>query len=164
MRSCEYDSPVGVLTLVASDTGLRAVLWPGEHPPTPVAEDPTDPVLLAAVAQLDEYFDGRRTVFDLPLDPVGSHFQQQAWEVLRAIPYGSTISYAEQADRLGDRRKARAVGAANGRNPLPVVVPCHRVVASSGALTGFAGGVATKRWLLDFERGRSNVKATSRTP
>lgn len=164
MRSCEYDSPVGVLTLVASDVGLRAVLWPGERYATPVAQDPTDPVLRAAVAQLDEYFDGRRTVFDLPLDPVGSRFQQQAWEVLRAIPYGSTISYAEQADRLGDRRKARAVGAANGRNPLPVVVPCHRVVASSGALTGFAGGVRAKQWLLDFERTRSNVKVTSRTP
>jgi methylated-DNA-[protein]-cysteine S-methyltransferase len=164
MRSCEYDSPVGVLTLIASDAGLRAILWPGERPPSPVAEDPTDPVLRATVAQLDEYFAGRRTAFDLPLDPVGSQFQQRAWAVLRAIPYGSTISYAEQAGRLGDRRKARAVGAANGRNPLPLVVPCHRVVASSGALTGFAGGVPTKQWLLDFERRASMVKQTSRTP
>lgn len=164
MRSCEYDSPVGMLTLIASDAGLRAILWPGERPPTPVTEDPADPVLRATVAQLDEYFAGRRTAFDLPLDPVGSQFQQQAWSALRTIPYGSTISYGEQAGRLGDRRKARAVGAANARNPLPVVVPCHRVVASSGALTGFAGGVPTKQWLLDFERRQSKVKQTSRTP
>ncbi len=88
----------------------------------------------------------------MPLDPIGTDFQQIAWAALRTIPYGETISYGEQAARLGDRRKARAVGAANGRNPISIIVPCHRVVGSTGALTGFAGGLHTKAWLLDHER------------
>ncbi len=102
--------------------------------------------------QLAEYFDGERTDFDVPLDPVGTEFQRAAWSALRTIPYGTTVSYGEQAERMGDRRKARAVGAANGRNPISIVVPCHRVVGANGALTGFAGGTDTKAWLLDHER------------
>ena len=109
-------------------------------------------MIVATVAQLDEYFAGEREEFDLPLDPVGTDFQQSAWMALRTIPYGTTVSYGEQAARMGDRRKARAVGAANGRNPISIVVPCHRVVASNGALTGFAGGIDTKAWLLDHEQ------------
>ena len=116
------------------------------------APDPDHPVIVATVAQLDEYFAGDREEFDLPLDPVGTDFQQSAWMALRTIPYGTTVSYGEQAARMGDRRKARAVGAANGRNPISIVVPCHRVVASNGALTGFAGGIDTKAWLLDHEQ------------
>jgi methylated-DNA-[protein]-cysteine S-methyltransferase len=150
MWSCAYASPLGTLTLVASDCGLRAVLWPGEDPPEAV-RDPGHPVLAQASAELDDYFAGRRSAFDVPLDPVGTPFQRRAWDVLLTIPYGATISYAEQARQLGDARKARAVGAANGRNPVPIVVPCHRVVGASGALTGFAAGVGTKRWLLDLE-------------
>lgn len=103
---------------------------------------------------MDEYFAGRRQRFDLPLDPAGTAFQLAAWQVLRSIGYGQTITYGEQARRLGDPAKARAVGAANARNPLSIVVPCHRVVGASGALTGFAGGVDAKHWLLEFERGQ----------
>ena len=153
--STTIDTPIGPLTLVASATGLRAVLWPDDDPARvrlgERTDDPTDPVLEAAAAQLDEYFRGERTEFDLPLDPVGTDFQRAAWEALRTIEFGKTISYGEQAARMGDRRKARAVGAANGRNPLSIVVPCHRVVGATGSLTGFAGGVDTKAWLLAHE-------------
>ncbi len=113
------------------------------------------PVLATASTQLTEYFAGSRTTFELPLDPVGTAFQRQAWAVLERIPYGRTISYGEQAEMLGDRKKARAVGAANGANPIPILVPCHRVVSSTGQLTGFAGGLRTKAWLLEHERARS---------
>lgn len=148
-------SPVGPLTIVASDQGVRAVLWPGDTgrvPVGPVIDDDAHPVLTAAVEQLEEYFDGSREQFDLPLDPVGTQFQQQAWAALRTIPYGETVSYGEQAARLGDRNKARAVGAANGKNPISIIVPCHRVVGSTGSLTGFAGGLDRKSWLLSHER------------
>lgn len=150
-------TPIGELRLVASDRGLRAVLLPGESPTRvrdvdPAVDAPDHPVLHAAVVQLAEYFAGRRTEFDVPLDPVGSAFQLQVWAVLRSIPFGSTMSYGEQARRLGDPHKARAVGAANGRNPISIIVPCHRVVATNGSLTGYAGGIDTKAWLLDHER------------
>ena len=101
-----------------------------------------------AVRQLDEYFAGERLEFDLPLEPNGTPFQRQAWTALRTIPYGETISYGEQARRLGDRNKSRAVGAANGKNPIPIVVPCHRVIGANGHLTGFGGGLDVKAWLL----------------
>jgi methylated-DNA-[protein]-cysteine S-methyltransferase len=154
LHQITIDSPVGPLTIAATDLGLRWILWPGEHRPIAagdVVERPT-PLLQRAAGQLDEYFAGTRTEFDVPLDPAGTPFQQQAWAVLRTIPYGSTMSYGEQARRLGDPNKARAVGAANGRNPISIVVPCHRVVGSNGALTGFAAGVETKAWLLEHEQ------------
>lgn len=164
-------TPIGALRLVAGPLGLRAVLWPDEDGSrvvralSDVAWVATGPGALSeadraaahahldrAEAQLGEYFAGQRREFDVALDPVGTPFQLRAWEVLRTIPFGRTMSYAEQARALGDPAKARAVGAANGRNPLSIVVPCHRVVASSGALTGFAGGVGTKAWLLAHEQ------------
>jgi methylated-DNA-[protein]-cysteine S-methyltransferase len=150
-------SPIGTLTIVADDHAVIAIRFDTdrdrERPDVIAAADRVDhPVLSAAVAQLTEYFAGERTHFDLPLAPTGTAFQQQAWEALRRIPYGSTVSYGEQAAAMGDRRKARAVGAANGQNPIPIVVPCHRVVGANGHLTGFAGGVDTKAWLLDHER------------
>jgi methylated-DNA-[protein]-cysteine S-methyltransferase len=163
LSTTTMDTPVGMLTLVASARGLRAVLWPNERPGRvpmnastgggPVA----DQVLADAVAQLTEYFAGERQDFELPLDPVGTEFQQQAWMVLRTIPYGRTISYGEQAARLGDRNKSRAVGAANGRNPISIIVPCHRVVGSTGKLTGFAAGVDAKAWLLAHEQGSERL-------
>jgi methylated-DNA-[protein]-cysteine S-methyltransferase len=157
LASTVMDTPIGPLTIVAADVGLRAILWPADDTDRvrlpASAPDSDHPVIVATVAQLREYFDGEREEFDLPLDPVGTDFQQSAWRALRTIPYGTTISYGEQADRMGDRRKARAVGAANGRNPISIVVPCHRVVGSNGSLTGFAGGIGTKAWLLDHERG-----------
>ncbi len=154
--STVIESPVGELTIVASDDGLRAILWPDDDPKrvrlTDVVDDANHPVIEAAVSQLGEYFAGARTDFDVALDPVGTEFQRAAWDALRTIDYGTTVSYGEQAERMGDRRKARAVGAANGRNPISIIVPCHRVVGANGALTGFAGGVDTKAWLLAHEQ------------
>jgi methylated-DNA-[protein]-cysteine S-methyltransferase len=157
LYSTTISSPVGELTLIAGARGLRAVLWHGETAGrTNLGDDVTPatepmPVLDAAADQLQEYFAGTRQHFDLPLDPFGTNFQQQAWMALRSIRYGETISYGEQARRLGDPNKARAVGAANGRNPLSIIVPCHRVVGSNGKLTGFAGGLDNKAWLLQHE-------------
>jgi methylated-DNA-[protein]-cysteine S-methyltransferase len=149
-------SPLGPLTLVASDAGLRAVLWADDDPARvrldAAIDDPHHPVIAATVGQLAEYFAGQRTEFDVPLDAVGTDFQRSAWAALRTIPYGTTVSYAEQAERMGDRRKARAVGAANGRNPISIIVPCHRVIGANGHLTGFAGGTEVKAWLLAHER------------
>ena len=151
------DTPVGELRLIAGERGLRAILW-GAEDATRVASvdahelvEGTTPLLDEALRQLDEYFAGTRRDFDLPLDPPGTPFQQSAWMVLRTIPYGKTMSYGEQARRLGDPNKARAVGAANGKNPLSIVVPCHRVIGSGGQLTGFAAGLDVKSWLLDHE-------------
>ena len=110
------------------------------------------PCSTQAATELDEYFAGTRTEFDVPLDPHGSPFQLDAWRGLTTIPYGETVSYGEQARRLGHDGKARAIGAANGSNPLPVIVPCHRVIGSDGSLTGFGGGLETKTWLLHHER------------
>lgn len=153
--STTIETPIGTLTLVASTAGLRAVLWPHDDPARvrlgERSDNTADPTLATAAVQLGEYLAGSRRSFDLPLDPVGTDFQRSAWEALRQIPFGTTISYGEQAERIGDRRKARAVGAANARNPLSIVVPCHRVVGSTGSLTGFAGGVDTKAWLLAHE-------------
>ena len=166
LASTVIDSPVGPLTIVASDRGLRAVLWPDDDriATEPARDDPDHPVLAIAVEQLAEYFAGERETFDVALDPLGTDFQRSAWEALRGIPYGTTVSYGEQAARMGDRRKARAVGAANGRNPISIIVPCHRVVGSNGSLTGFAGGVDTKAWLLAHERRVVSGAGTSGTP
>ncbi len=154
--SATVQSPVGALTIVASDAGLRAILWPDDDPARVRVADPIDepshPVVAMTAHQLAGYFAGERTQFDVPLDAVGTEFQRSAWDSLRTIPYGTTVSYGEQAERMGDRRKARAVGAANGRNPISIIVPCHRVVGANGALTGFAGGTDTKAWLLDHEQ------------
>ena len=148
-------SPIGELTIVADDDAVVEIRFPGDgaiddQDAVDVAADER-PVLARAVAQLDEYFAGTRTSFDLPLAPAGTPFQQQAWSALADIPFGETRTYGEQAAMLGDRNKSRAVGAANGKNPIPIVVPCHRVVGSNGHLTGFAGGLETKAWLLDHE-------------
>ncbi len=150
------DSPIGPITLVADDDALVEVHLPDEKLSKTTAAADVAPgdhaVLKQAATELDEYFAGSRQTFDVPLAPHGSEFQLAAWLALRTIPYGETVSYGEQARRLGDARKARAVGAANGRNPLPIVVPCHRVVGANGHLTGFGGGIECKAWLLDHER------------
>ena len=148
-------SPVGVLTLIASHDGLAAILWendkPRRVPLVVVAEDATHPILLETERQLEEYFGGRRQAFDLALDVSGTEFQKKVWGALLAIPYGETRTYAEIARQIGHPTAVRAVGAANGRNPLSIVAPCHRVIGSSGALTGFAGGLAVKAQLLRLE-------------
>jgi methylated-DNA-[protein]-cysteine S-methyltransferase len=158
LHSCTLASPVGTLTLVATDRGLRAVLWDDEGEAQRVrhldgaAPDPAHPVLAQATIELREYFAGTRMAFSVPLDVVGTAFQRSAWDALRTIPFGSTVSYLEQARRLGNPKAVRAVGGANGRNPVSIIVPCHRVVGTNGALVGFAGGLDTKAWLLDHER------------
>jgi methylated-DNA-[protein]-cysteine S-methyltransferase len=162
-------TPIGLLTIVANDHAIVAICWDtgpagsdsgarnpveaklGDEFVDVVAGSGRHAVLDQAVEQLGEYFDGQRIDFDLPLDPGGTPFQQQAWKALVKIPFGETISYGEQAVMLGDKNKSRAVGAANGKNPIPIVVPCHRVVGSNGHLTGFAGGLDVKAWLLDHE-------------
>lgn len=150
------DSPVGELTLAASAAGLRAVLWPIErHGRVDLGyTEPADdaPVLNAAADQIGEYFAGDRQRFDVPLDPSGTPFQVKVWHALAQIPFGQTATYTEQAHLVGSPKAVRAVGAANGRNPLSIILPCHRVVGADGSLTGFAGGLDAKRWLLDHER------------
>ncbi|MGE4430376.1 MAG: methylated-DNA--[protein]-cysteine S-methyltransferase [Sphingobium sp.] len=149
-------SPVGTLSLVASAQGLAAVLWqnddPARVPLKPLAATASHPVLDEAEQQLAEYFEGTRTAFTLPLDFHGTAFQKQVWSALLLIPYGETRSYGDIARGIGRPTAFRAVGAANGRNPLSIIAPCHRVIGTNGALTGFAGGVEVKRHLLDLER------------
>lgn len=160
-----HPSPVGELTLVASDAGLVAVLWPDDDPARVKTGELTDGsghgLLREAAEQLDAYFAAQRRVFDLPLDFRGTDFQRTVWRALLDIPFGETRSYGEIARIIGQPTAGRAVGAANGRNPLSIIAPCHRVVGASGALTGFAGGVETKRWLLDFERDGGSANASA---
>ena len=173
-------SPVGNLILTASESGLTGVYFPtsrhgpppvGPHPVAPSADLSSPPDSLSATRkggtqgvldrteeQLNEYFAGKRTTFDLPLEPTGTDFQLSVWELLRKIPYGVTTSYGALARRLGDPGASRAVGAANGANPIPIIVPCHRVVGSRGELTGFGGGIERKRWLLEHEGVLINLR------
>jgi methylated-DNA-[protein]-cysteine S-methyltransferase len=142
------DSPIGPLGLIASDVGLRAVLFDGGR----IRAEGRSSVLSQAVRQLEAYFDGDLLTFDLPFELHGTEFQRRCWLALGTIPYGQTVSYGEQARRLGlGSDAARAVGAANGRNPLPIVLPCHRVIGADGSLTGFGGGLHVKRFLLEHE-------------
>jgi methylated-DNA-[protein]-cysteine S-methyltransferase len=151
-------TPIGELTLTASDTALTAVYFPtSRHGPPPtdragwIEGGGTHPLLARARTQLEEYFAGSRTRFDLPLAAAGSVFERRVWDALLEIPFGSTTSYGELARRLGDPRATRAVGGANGKNPIPIIVPCHRVIGADGDLTGFGGGIERKRWLLAHE-------------
>ena len=155
--SKQHDSPVGPLTIVADDDAVVAILWPGDDPDRVAVDhrpvsDGTSSILDLAGNQLDEYFDGARTEFDLPLAPSGTEFQLEVWHALQTIPYGETMTYGELAASIGRPSAARAVGGANRRNPLSIVVPCHRVIGSTGDLTGFAGGLGAKEHLLAMER------------
>ena len=153
MRYDEIQSPVGPLLVAADDAGLRLIHF--QFGPAPRRPEPTwrrDASPFRALArQLAEYFAGERRAFDLTLAPEGTPFQLATWRALAAIPYGTTISYAELARRVGKPAASRAVGAANGQNPLPIVVPCHRVIGKDGSLTGFGGGLPAKRALLELE-------------
>ena len=154
MRYAYMDSPVGRLLLAADDEALRLIEFPSPRHPMSRVDDwmqGDNAILRETRMQLDGYFDGRRTHFDLPLGPRGTEFQRAVWHTLAGIPYGTTISYAQLATRVGKASAMRAVGAANGRNPLPIVLPCHRVVGSDGSLTGFGGGLPTKQFLLELE-------------
>jgi methylated-DNA-[protein]-cysteine S-methyltransferase len=149
------DSPIGKLTLVAADEGLAAILWQNDRPRrVPLdagVEDPWHPVLIETERQLQEYFAGQRKAFTVKLDVTGTAFQHKVWNALRTIPFGETRSYAQIAAQIGHPAAVRAVGAANGRNPVSIVTPCHRVIGSLGQLTGFAAGLDIKAHLLAFE-------------
>lgn len=161
MSYTEIVSPIGSLTLVADDeTGALRALYMVDHRHAPAPETfgerldgaDADAVFAAVTRQLGDYFAGARETFDLPLAPVGTAFQLAVWQQLRAIPYGETRTYGEIAVGLGNPRAVRAVGLANGRNPLSIVVPCHRVIGANGALTGFGGGIERKEFLLGLEK------------
>lgn len=158
-RHTVVDSPLGALTLVAEGDALSGLYFEGHRRgPSPQALGPrTDGGFEEARRQLEEYFAGERRDFDLPLAARGEEFAQRVWKLLAQIPYGGTCSYGALARRLGDPGLAQAVGAANGRNPLCVIVPCHRVVAADGSLTGYAGGLERKRFLLDLEESAAGT-------
>ncbi|ADV81298.1 methylated-DNA--[protein]-cysteine S-methyltransferase [Terriglobus saanensis] len=160
----KIESPIGKLELVASEKGLVAILWENDRPGrvrlSVSVEEEQHPVLVETERQLGEYFAGKRKCFSIPLDMQGTRFQKDVWEALLAIPFGETRSYAQLANKLGNPRATRAVGAANGRNPVSILVPCHRVIGSSGKLTGFAGGLETKAYLLNLESGHNSVLPT----
>lgn len=151
----EMDSPVGRLKLVAHDQALVAVLWENENPKrvrlAELIEQPQHPILLATQQQLNEYFAGNRQQFNLPLDFEGTEFQQKVWQALLSIPFGETRSYKQIAEQIGNVKAVRAVGAANGKNPISIIAPCHRVVGANGKLVGFAGGLDNKEILLQLE-------------
>ena len=159
LRRAPAPTCFGEFTVVGDDTAVTAIHFPGESPPDDGSwGEPIDasghPVLDGAAHQLAAFLCGERTDFDLPLRPHGTDFQHRAWAALLTIPFGETRSYREQAEAIGRPTAVRAVGAANGRNPIPVVIPCHRVVGSSGLLTGYAGGTALKARLLSLESGQ----------
>lgn len=155
-------SPVGTLTLVAKEKGLVAILWENDRPGRvrlgPLDEEPDHPVLVETERQLRAYFRGDLRSFTVPLAFEGTEFQRSVWEALLTIPFGETRSYGEIARQIGRPTAFRAVGAANGRNPISIIAPCHRVVGSTGDLTGFAGGLAAKETLLELEQGGGQAR------
>lgn len=152
-----YEAPFGVLTVVGSDLGIRYVMFDNDAHPKPlerlhISDTEIHDSVNDAITQLQEYCDGSRRDFDLPLDLQGTEFQVAAWRALADIPYGHTASYGQQAASIGRPKAVRAIGGANGRNPVAIVLPCHRIVGADGSLTGFGGGIAVKKWLLDHEQ------------
>lgn len=157
-------SPVGELKLVTSEGGLAAILWENDDPDRvrlgPMVVSKNHSLLLETEKQLNEYFSGKRQSFSVPLDFAGTDFQKKVWAALLTIPYGETRSYGQIANQIGKAKAVRAVGAANGKNPISIIAPCHRVVGASGELTGFAGGLAAKAYLLALEQ-QQNVEAAA---
>ena len=152
-RARVIDSPIGPLTLAGDDVLTHLVMHDQSHPPAGREDWDDDPAAFAdVVEQLGAYFAGELTDFDLALDMRGTDFQRRVWDGLRQIPYGETWSYAQLAEKVGNRKACRAVGLANGRNPVGIIVPCHRVIGANGTLTGYGGGLDRKAWLLAHER------------
>jgi methylated-DNA-[protein]-cysteine S-methyltransferase len=145
-------TPIGRIHIVVSDDALIHIYFPADTWSEEYVRKPKHPLILAAKNQLSEYFTGQRKIFDLPLEPKGTAFQKHAWNVLRDIPYGTMISYTEEARRMKHPLSVRAAGSANGKNPLPIIVPCHRVVAKDGGMGGYSGGVKCKAALLQLEQ------------
>ncbi|MBD0333663.1 MAG: methylated-DNA--[protein]-cysteine S-methyltransferase [Chitinophagaceae bacterium] len=150
MYTAFYTSPVGIIKIECSDEHVHSILFYSEEQ-TEIVSEFNHPLLQTCSQQLTEYFEGKRKSFDLPLQQNGTTFQQNIWEKLQKIPYGKTISYMDLARQTGDSKAIRAVGAANGKNHIAIVVPCHRVIGSNAKLTGYAGGLWRKRWLLEHE-------------
>ena len=160
----EMDSPVGKLIIITAKEGLHAVLWENDRKNTAVEKviqalpkSSTDKIILKTKKQLTEYFQGNRKIFDLPLVIDGTDFQKQCWQQLIEIPYAQTISYGEQAQKIGGKNKARAVGMSNGLNPISIIIPCHRVVGKNKRLVGFASGLENKRYLLNLEGALNEI-------
>ena len=149
------DSPLGELCLIGSEGGLGAILFPEQSRPRHLPRAPR--ALSAASTQLRAYFAGQRQAFELALVPQGTAFQLRVWDALQAIGFGQTLSYGELARQIGQPTASRAVGLANGRNPIPIVIPCHRVIGASGSLTGYSGGIERKRWLLAHEAAQGRL-------
>lgn len=156
---CYYDSPIGRMLLVGTEAELEELYFPNGTAKKTVSQEWTEDesVFTEPLRQLNEYFAGKRQEFNLAIAPQGTPFQQQVWRELCKIPFGETASYQTIAERLGKPKACRAVGMANGKNPLPIIIPCHRIIGKDGSLTGFGGGLAVKRQLLDLERGADAV-------
>lgn len=155
MISAHHDSPIGVLTLISNGAAITWLEFEQARYPAPQFKRGTDAVIEAARRELDAYFSGKLKKFSVPVAPQGTPFQQRAWAALCKIPYGATRTYGEQAASLGSPQASRAVGLANGKNPVSIFVPCHRVIGASGALTGYGGGLERKQFLLELEQGRA---------
>ncbi|MFM1875401.1 MAG: hypothetical protein RL266_1138 [Bacteroidota bacterium] len=151
MRVTHFLSPIGTLEIMGDEEGISQILFLDEKP----SIRNSNPVLDECVKQLSEYFYNKRTEFDLQVNPGGTDFQKSVWEELQRIPFGKTISYMDLAKRLGDPKVIRAAGTANGKNPIAIIIPCHRVVGSDGSLTGYAGGLKRKQWLLEHESAQT---------
>lgn len=158
MISATHDSPVGKLTLISNGQALTGLEFENPRYPLPKQPRGDDKIISATRRQLDQYFAGKLKSFDLPLAPQGTPFQQSVWRALLDIPYGVTRSYGEQAKAIGKPAAVRAVGLANGRNPIAVIIPCHRVIGANGSLTGYGGGMERKQQLLDLEQGQALIR------
>jgi len=154
VENAYYFSPVGWLKLSANSEGINCIGF-SDEPENTANLQISNKHLKQGIKQLSEYFNNQRTSFDVALNPEGTAFQQQVWEMLLKIPFGETTTYGELAKKLGNPKAMRAVGRANGTNKIPIIIPCHRVIGSDGSLTGFAGGLDRKRWLLDHERRKN---------
>jgi methylated-DNA-[protein]-cysteine S-methyltransferase len=156
--STVYESPIGSLVLASNGEALIQVEFEGGKYPLPAHPAGDDKILRQAKRELDAYFAGKLKTFTVPVAPQGTAFQRKAWAALQKIPYGATRTYGQQAKAIGSPSASRAVGAANGRNPIPVVIPCHRVIGSNGSLTGFGGGMERKQFLLELEQGERLIR------
>jgi len=158
------ESPVGNIILIADHNSLCAIYWPNQKVDEKKFPDlekkDSSKVLRSTVKQLSDYFKGKRTEFDLPLRPLGTNFQEQVWRALTSIDYGDTVSYGDIANHIKNPKAVRAVGAAIGKNPISIIIPCHRVIGSNGKLTGFAGGLSTKEFLLNLESRKNKGQQT----
>jgi methylated-DNA-[protein]-cysteine S-methyltransferase len=155
LYQAQFRSPLGRINVTASNEAITSLLLVEDDPAATL--HPSSPLVEECVSQLEAYFSGSLTQFDLPLAPVGTAFQHRVWEMLKLVPFGRTAAYGELALRLGDAKLTRAVGTANGSNPIAIIIPCHRIIGADGSLTGYAGGLWRKQWLLRHESGQKEL-------